>query len=332
MQNILLVGAGTMGSVHAHTYKNIKEANLVGIVDFTKDKADKLAVETETKAYYSLDDAVQDLKDIDLIDVCLPTHLHKQFVEKAADLGVHVCCEKPLARSLEEADAMMSYCEEKGVRLFVGHVVRFFPEYVQAKKNMEQGTIGKPSVVRTTRGGVFPTGWDDWYADFDKSGGLLLDLVIHDFDFLRWCFGEVERVFAKSLSSRRNDRNDYALVTLRFKNGVIAHVEGTWAHEGFSSKFEFAGTTGIIEYDSSKVSPVKAVKRMQSQEANGVVVPESPLKETPFQKELSHFIECLEKGREPIVTVQDGYKAMEIAFAAKQSAETGKPVYLNQLT
>ncbi|WP_082235346.1 Gfo/Idh/MocA family protein [Halobacillus massiliensis] len=329
MKNILLIGAGTMGTVHAQTYQSIKDANLVGIVDFRKEKANELAKASETQAFYSLEDAVEELEQIDLIDICLPTHLHKEYVQKAADLGVHVCCEKPLALTLEEADEMMNYCDEKGVRLFVGHVVRFFPEYVQAKEKVEQGVIGKPAVVRTSRGGVFPTGWTDWYADFNKSGGLLLDLVIHDFDYLRWCFGEVERVFAKNLSSRRNDRNDYSLVTLRFNNGIIAHVEGTWAHEGFSSKFEFAGTKGIIDYDSSEVSPVRAVKKSPVQQTSGVVVPESPLKATPFYKELSHFIECLEKDQEPIVTPQDGYKAMEIAFAAKKSAETGEPVYLN---
>jgi UDP-N-acetylglucosamine 3-dehydrogenase len=328
LQNVLLIGAGTMGSVHAHTYQQIQKANLIGIVDSSKEKADKLAEETGTIAFYSFEEAIQSLEDIHMIDICLPTFLHKEYVLKAADLGVPVCCEKPLARTLNEAKEMIDYCNKKEVQLFVGHVVRFFPEYVQGKHKLEQGEIGKAAVVRTTRGGVFPTGWKDWYADFNKSGGLLLDLLIHDFDFLRWCFGEVERVFAKSLSSRSNERNDYSLVTLRFKSGVIAHVEGTWAHEGFSSKFEFAGTSGIVDYDSSKVAPVKLVKRVKTQEASGVVVPESPLNETPFQRELSHFIDCIETGKQPIVTAEDGYKAMEIAFAAKESAESGKPVLL----
>ncbi|NNU88079.1 Gfo/Idh/MocA family oxidoreductase [Geobacillus sp. MR] len=329
MQKVLLIGAGTMGKVHAKAYSEMDKAQLVGIVDSNQDKANELAEEVGTAAFYTFDEAMEKLKNIDVIDICLPTYFHKEYVKRAADAGKHVICEKPLARDLQEAREMITYCREKNVNLFVGHVVRFFPEYQKAKALLETGAIGKPAVVRTSRGGAFPTGWSDWYADFQKSGGLVLDLLIHDFDYLRWCFGEVERVYAKRISPREDLRLDYALVTLRFKNGVIAHVEGTWAHDGFAYKFEISGTKGIVDCDSTKAVPITTMVRTSDEGTAGVPVPESPLKKNPYFLELEHFLSCIETGDTPLVTSEDAYKAMEIAFAALQSIETGKPVTLN---
>ncbi|GAE08531.1 NADH-dependent dyhydrogenase [Paenibacillus sp. JCM 10914] len=232
MLHVLLVGAGTMGRTHAAAYSSMKDVKLAGIVDVQQAKANKLADRHGTRSFYSFEAAVERLgSKIDVIDICLPTPLHKPYVIKAADTGSHVICEKPLARTEEDALFMIDYCRDKDVRLFVGHVLRFFPEYVRAKQLLERGIIGKPTVVRAGRGGGYPAGWNDWYSDFAASGGITLDAMIHDFDYLRWCFGEVERVYAKGLHGHHQGHLDYALVTLRFRSGVIAHVEGTWAHE-----------------------------------------------------------------------------------------------------
>ncbi|WP_409293980.1 Gfo/Idh/MocA family protein [Peribacillus sp. SCS-26] len=330
MLNVLLIGAGTMGGTHGAAYTGMEDAVLCGIVDVNLEKAEELANRLNTKAFESFEEAVAALPPLDVVSVCLPTPFHKPFVKKAADLGLHVVCEKPLARSLADAREMIDYCREKNVKLYVGHVVRFFPEYVRAKQIIEEGRIGKVGMVRTTRGGQFPMGSNDWYADYEASGGLVLDMIIHDFDFLRWCFGDVERVFAKGIKDGGLKHRDYSLVTLRFKSGVIAHVEGTWAHQGFSTQFEFAGSEGIIDHDSKKSVPVIFEGRGESAAAGGVAVPESPLKQNPYFEELTHFIQCIKSGEEPIVSAEDAYKAMEIALAALESMKTGKEIVLDE--
>ncbi|MCM3740610.1 Gfo/Idh/MocA family oxidoreductase [Oceanobacillus luteolus] len=326
MLNALIIGAGTMGGTHAEAYAKMENVKLAGIVDINLAKAQGLADRLNTKAFQTYEEAVE-LDEIDVVSICVPTPFHKQYVMKVADDKKHVICEKPLAISLSDAREMINYCNDKGVKLFVGHVVRFFPEYVKAKKLVDEGKVGKPAVVRTTRGGGFPIASNDWYSDFASSGGLVLDMIIHDFDYLRWCFGEVKRVYAKSTRTRVFEKFEYALVTLRFESGVIAHVEGTWAHQGFSTKFEIAGKEGIIEYDSSKVTPVVA-SRKETASSEGVAVPESPMKDNPYFAELEHFIHCIQTDAEPVVTAEDAYKAMEISLAALESIETGKVVVL----
>lgn len=328
MKHVLIIGAGTMGTVHASSYVNMEGVKLVGIVDIRESVGKELASKVQTSYYSSVEEAIENLPIIDIIDVCLPTYLHKKFVLQAANLGKHVICEKPLARTKEDAKEMIEYCKEKGVKLFVGHVLRFFPEYKKAKDIIDNNEIGKTAMVRTKRGGVFPTAWNDWYADFQKSGGLVLDMVIHDIDFLRWCFGEVERVYGKSVLGRSFNRVDYALLTLRFESGVIAHLEGTWAHEGFSTSLEIAGEKGIIDYDSKKEQSIYAQIR-QNDTSGGVAVPSSPLKEDPYFKELEHFMKCIDSDSEPIVTSEDAYKALEISLAALESIKTGKVVELH---
>lgn len=320
-----LVGAGTMGSVHAGSHKEAGN-QVVAIYDLRPETAAAVASRVGAAVAPSFAALLED-PSIELIDICVPTPLHRAYVEQAARAGKHVLCEKPLASTLADARAMIETCREAGVQFYVAHVLRFFPEYQRARDLVLAGKVGEPGVIRTTRGGLFPTGWDDWYADYSRSGGVTFDAVIHDFDWLRWTFGEVERVYAKALCAKSNDRLDYSLTTLRFASGAIAHVEGTWAHQGFRYAFEIAGSQGLLEFDSAKIQPV--VVQQRAAEAGGfagVAVPESPLRESPYTTEIRHFTACIKGEATPIVTAYDAYKAAEIGLAALESARTGSPV------
>ena len=146
------------------------------------------------------------LNDVDVIDICTPTHLHHEMVLQAAAAGKHIICEKPLARTVTQAQEMIRVCRNAGVRLFVAHVVRFFPEYALAKAQVQAGKVGKPAVVRLSRGSYRPKKPSgNWFLDIEKSGGMMLDLMIHDFDYARWISGEVESVFAKNVSTLHPD-------------------------------------------------------------------------------------------------------------------------------
>ncbi len=319
-----LVGAGFMGGVHLNAYAGIPEVEVVGVADARPEKAAAAATLVGARPYDSYEQLVGS-EEVEVVDVCLPTSFHRDLAIKAAGDGKHVILEKPLARTLEDAVEILEAFSGEGPRLFVGHVVRFFPEYVALKEMMDAGALGTVGVVRTSRRSPFLTGWNDWYADWRASGGVLLDLVIHDFDFLRWTLGEVERVYARGVLGREYNRLDYALVTLRFEGGAIAHVEGHWGYPGaFNYRIEVAGSRALVTADSTEPAPLELLRGTATPgETPNVVAGKSP-----YQSELEHFVRCVATGEESVVGARDAYEALRIGLAATESVLTGRPVTL----
>src|ERR687894_1055018 len=255
-----LVGAGFMGGVHLNAYAGITEVEVVGVADARVEAAVAGAKMVGARPFASYEELVS-AEDVEVVDVCLPTALHRDLALRAAGEGRHAILEKPKARPMEDAQKNLEAFSGDDPRLFVGHVVRFFPEYVGIKEKIDAGDLGTVGVVRTSRRSPFLLGWNDWYADWRVSGGVLLDLVIHDFDFLRWSLGEVERVYAKGVMGREYNRLDYALVTLRFASGQIAHVEGHWGYPApFEYAIEVAGSRGLLTSNSTEAPPLRLLQ------------------------------------------------------------------------
>jgi UDP-N-acetylglucosamine 3-dehydrogenase len=325
VHQVAIWGAGSMGKVHANCYRQCDEAEVKYVIDRDMEKARSIAALCRAIPQADPGTALKDPK-VDIIDVCLPTYLHRECVEKAAHAGKHVFCEKPIALTVDDAKAMIETCKSNNVKLGIGHVLRYFPEYEIAHDMITSGRLGEIGVVRMYRTGPFPKGWEDWYLDDRRSGSLLLDLSIHDFDFLAWCFGDVERVFARCA---RHDRPlEYALVIIRMKCGAIAHVEGSWAHPAqFSYRFEVSGSLGMIESDSRKAQPITVLTRDTNTGKPGVAVPESPLKDKhPYLREIRDFLSFLRGETTPRVTPEDALGALKISLAALKSAKTGEVV------
>lgn len=328
MQRVAIVGAGHMGKIHGAAYASMLNAEPVGVMDIRPEAADELASAIDAKPFTDFDEMLNAVNP-DVVDVCTPTPFHRDYVIRAARAGKHVVTEKPMGRTVQDCREMIEAAEKAGVLLMPAHVLRFFPEFATAKSQVDAGAVGNPAIVRTTRGGGFPHAWKDWFANYDWSGGVILDLIIHDFDWLRWTFGEVERVFAKGLIDRGLDHMDYALVTIRFKSGVIAHVEGTWSNPaGFTVKFEIAGDKGLLDFHNKAAVPLVIARREAEEKRAGVPIPESPTAQNPYFLELQHFIDCVESGSKPMISPEDGMKAVEIALAAIESIRTGQPVSL----
>jgi UDP-N-acetylglucosamine 3-dehydrogenase len=190
-----VIGAGFIGAIHLDAYANMPEVEVVGVADARPESATAGAAIVGAHAYPSYEELVA-AEDVDVVDVCLPTAYHRELALRAARAGKHVILEKPIARTLEDAQAIVEAFSDTHQRLFVGHVVRFFPEYQRIKAMVDEGDLGTVGIVRTSRRSPFLRGWNDWYADWRMSGGVLLDMLIHDFDFLRWALGEVERLYA----------------------------------------------------------------------------------------------------------------------------------------
>lgn len=333
MLRVGIVGVGTMGSLHAAAWA-ATPATIGGFFALDQPRAEALALEHNARAFWGYEEL---LENVDVVDICTPTYLHHHMAIHAAQAGKHVICEKPLALSIANAQAMIDACAAAGVKLLVGHVVRFFPEYALAKASVDRGDIGRVAVTRLKRVNFQPmrsTG--NWFLDPEKSGGMIVDLMIHDFDYARWLNGEVETVFAHSVRTKDpNAAGDYCLAILTHKNGALTHVEGGWAYPPptFLTAFEIAGEHGLIEH------PVRnsiAVSTQLMQREGGPVaevgVLSSPMDESPYTTEIKHYYDILTGALEtPRVTAEDGLEALRLALAVEQSARTGRPVRVEEV-
>jgi predicted dehydrogenase len=325
-----IIGAGFMGSTHAAAWAET-DAEIAGLAAETLEEAQPLAGQYGIRVYPDLKSM---LPAVDVVDICTPTHLHYEMILETAAAGKDIICEKPLARTVEQASRAVSACREAGVRLLVAHVVRFFPEYALAKASVSQGQIGKPGVVRLARGSYRPKKpVGNWFLDEAKSGGILMDLMIHDFDYARWIAGEVESVFARKI--RCGESVDYGLVILTHRSGALSHIAGAWAYPppSFRTHLEIAGDGGLIEFDSDATAPIQnLLLKTAGSDSPDVAIPSSPVSESPYTTQIKEFSAALKDGSPARVSAEDGLAAVQIAQAAIQSAQSGKAVKLDLLT
>lgn len=326
MLRVGIIGAGFMGGLHAAGWA-ATPARLTGVYSLDPEMVQSILNRYGGHAYATVDALID---DVDVVDICAPTHVHYELALKAAAAGKHVVCEKPLARTIAQAEEMIAACEQAGVQLLVGHVVRYFPQYAQAQALVERGEIGDVAVVRLTRASFKPKrAVDNWFMDTAKSGGMVLDLMLHDFDYARWIAGEVESVFAKNVSSKRPDApGDYALAILRHTSGAISNLESAWAYPPplFRTSLQIAGSRGLIDHPVDSAIPLRVTVMKESADTPDIAVPSSPLLEPPYTTQLKEFYEALVHDARPRVTAHDALMALRLAFAAIRSAETGRPI------
>jgi predicted dehydrogenase len=323
--DIGLVGAGAMAGVYADRLAAMDHARVAGVASPNSATAfaDDRGLDVPTFADAA---ALCDGAHLDAVAVCSPTHRHLEAVEAAADYGHDVICEKPLARTVADAEAAVAACEAAGVTLMPAHAVRFFPAYATARDRVEAGRIGDVGVARARRAVGFG-GDPGWFGDEAKSGGPLLDFAVHDFDYLRWVLGDVERVFARR--STWADASTAATTLLRFESGAVGHVETVWGHvdgQPFTTALELSGDRGCIEFDREEVRPVEVFDADGDRIPRDPIADEFPLERDGYRRQLEHFRDCLRQHRAPDVTPRDGVAAVRLSLAAIESAEHGDPV------
>lgn len=308
-----------MARTHSLAYQEIPGVRVCAVTSRDAGKATHLAENWNASVYHSLDEMLK-CEQLDAVDICLPTSMHRQATERVAASGKHVICEKPIAATIEDAEAMIDACQAHGVKLMIAHSARFHPEILAARQELLGGSLGKPAMVRTSRISPYPD-WSTWFEDYGDTGSLI-DMAIHDFDLLRWCFGDVEQVFTRKAAS---NRKDHTLTILRFASGVIAHVEAGWSYPPgvpVQISLEIAGTRGVALFDRSNSQPLLIYG--SGGRSDGLA--ETPLNNRQYVGELTHFVSCIRSGIEPLTSGHEGIEALRISLAAVQSMRTGLPV------
>jgi UDP-N-acetylglucosamine 3-dehydrogenase len=211
-------------------------------------------------------------------------------------------------------------------------VVRFFPEFRRLHDLIAAGAIGQPALVRMSRSASFPRGSSDWHNDLQASGGVVLDMGIHDLDWLLWILGPAVRVYGCGLLNQARPFLDYGLLTIRMANGVMAHIESSWAEaEGFYVRGEISGDGGLLSYDSRDSTALQITHRVASgviPASPGVNVPTTYTAESPYISQLRHVCRCVRGEEEPLIPAKQAVEALRLALAALESMATGEVVTL----
>jgi len=337
MHKVGILGAGFMGAMHAAVYSQFPDIKIAGIADIRADRAKSLAEKFRSIPYYSADDLFA-REDITIIDICLPTFLHKEAVIRAAELHRDIVCEKPIALTLEDADEMISTCRAKNVRFMVAHVIRFWNEYRYLKEMHDRGRWGKLLWISMSRLSPTPTwGWENWFLDPSKSGSALLDLHIHDTDFLLYLVGE-KPVSVMARSRQTEIGHCHVASTFRFASGLVASVEGGWDFPPtypFVMSFTALYEKAAVEFNS------RAKPTLTVYEHSGKI--ERPVFETKkadlsagnigdlggYYYELRYFFEHVVHSKPfAVISPEQARESLAVVLKERESAEQQKEVAL----
>ena len=325
-----LIGFGGMGHFHASCYAGQKEVELVAICDIDPKtfEQEKEKINLGESGKTSLEGIVtcrsyQELKrkvQFDLLDICLPCHLHAEYAVRAMQDGYHVLCEKPMARTLAQADRMIRVARETGRKLMIAQCLRFAPNLNKLKEIIKSEKYGKLLRLDTRRNGSLPS--KKWYHDPAKSGGALLDLHLHDTDYVNYLFGLPQAVRTYGVV-RDTGGIDDLMTAYQFKNGPVVNSEASWCRGTWFSAMTAVFRHATVEaagFNKLKIYPTgKEVEELDFAKKNN-----------PYFNEIEYFVHCIQTGREPEQCLpQSTRNSIRIAAAEERSARGKRKVRLD---
>ena len=308
-----VVGVGHLGMHHARVYTEILGAQLVGVADVNEERAQSIAEPLGVNAYGDFEKLIKETHP-DAVSIVVPTVGHYEVAKLAMEHGIHVLVEKPVTTSVDEAEKLLNLAVEKDVILQVGHIERFNSAVQHARE-----FIKDPYFIQTRRMGPFSPRISDV--------GVVLDLMIHDVDIiLSMVHSDLVSISAVG-SCIRTPHEDIASVQLQFANGTIAQILVSRVSEKRQRQMEITEAERYItvNYEAQDITVQRCVRQSGG---NIVEVMEHPVfpKTEPLKMELQHFVSCVRGGRQPMVGIKDGKRALEVCVAAlRQIHEEKRP-------
>jgi UDP-N-acetylglucosamine 3-dehydrogenase len=324
-----VIGVGTFGALHAQTYRQLDGCELRAVADVDESRLEAVSEALQVHGYDDYRDLLK-RSDVDAVSICTTDEFHVEPAIAAVSAGKHVLIEKPLATSPPDCDEIIGAAEDSGVKLMVGHILRFDPRYHAAYSAIKDGKLGDLVHMFSRRNNSMRSA-----KRLSQHTSVLFFLGIHDIDFMNWCTGaRVESVYAEATAKVLEGTPDTVLALLRYAGGTIASLEVSWvlpeAHpRGLDARFDAVGSAGAV-YVNGVGDDVSIVhERLEhpplfyASELFGERV-------GILRDELNHFVRCVLHDREPIVGGRDGKAAVEVAYAIQQSYESGLRIQLPQ--
>lgn len=339
--NVGIVGLGFMAATHVKAYRQIPAARIHAVCnpsgrhldgDLTKvggniGANDPVKLDmAQVKGTRNFADLVND-PAIDLIDICTPTTLHPEQFEAALSAGKHVICEKPVARNVAAARKMVEQARNAKAFAMPAMCLRFWPEWAWLKEAIQSNAYGKVLSARFRRVAEPPAWGQKHFAFGAQSGGAILDLHIHDVDFVNFLFGRPRRVFAQGYT-KYTGAIDHVVAQYEVASGAIVHAEGSWAMSpgfGFSMGYTVNFENATADYDLVR-APDNLLRLFRPGMPAETVKCPGP---DGYAGELQHIVDAILSGRAPtVVTMEDGLTSVEICEAEERSIESRMPIAL----
>ncbi|NLF87344.1 Gfo/Idh/MocA family oxidoreductase [Candidatus Bathyarchaeota archaeon] len=309
---VAVIGTGQWGKNHARVYKELPSTELIAVCDVNADRAKAMADQYGAKPYSDSTEMLKN-KDIQAVNVCTWSTILYQEASKALNAGKHVLVEKPMSTTPDQARQLVKTAEENGLHLTVGFLMRFIPGLQHIRQSVENKKIGDLVSVTAKR----VSQWPERIGDV----GVVKDTAIHDIDVMRFISKQDPvSVYAKMGSKRIQKFEDYAQIMLTYADGETAFIESNWLTPYKTRTLIATGTEAIMKLDYN-------TQELTVEEKAQTVQPRLAFQE-PLKAELQHFVDCINKTTTPIVTGEDGVKALEVATAALQSSAKNMAVKL----
>jgi myo-inositol 2-dehydrogenase/D-chiro-inositol 1-dehydrogenase len=336
-----IIGTGFVAEIHVEAFRHVPNARIVAVASPTDGKAATFADRHGIPNAFTDYRRLLELPDVHVVDLALPNDFHCEATELAAAAGKHVICEKPLCTTLAEADRMIAACRTAGVHLMYAEELCFTPKYVRAKRLVDEGALGDLYLIKQSEKHDGPHA--PWFWDVSRSGGgVTLDMGCHAIEFFRWLLDKrpITSVYAQMgtyLHAAKTEGDDNSVVLVEFEGGCVGMAEESWAKSGgMDDRAEIYGTKGVTYADLlhgnaletySQVGYGYAVEKAGATTGWSFTMFEE-VWNYGFPQEMQHFIDCVQHGRQPLVTGEDGKATLEAIYAAYESARTGRKVEL----
>jgi inositol 2-dehydrogenase len=327
--NIGLIGLGRLGRVYARDLATrIPETRLPAVADVSPGLAAQIAEEFDVAEAYPDPREMIASPNVDAVVIVSPTHTHKDLAIAALERGKPVFCEKPLALSLAECREVQDAVTRHNGFFQMGFMRRFDPGYVAGKKQVDEGRIGTPCVFKATSRDPYRPSLE--YANPASSGGILVDMGIHDFDLARWFMGEVATVSAIGGTLAYPELAtigdiDNAIATLVFANGRLGVIDLTRnGFYGYDISTELLGTAGTVRIGYIRETPILMMTKNTI--AHDTVPYFMERFERAYTLQLQNFAQNVLHDRQPPITAADGVEALRVALAATEACRSGQQV------
>lgn len=329
-----VVGAGRIGKVHVATLvQNVPDAEVVAVADTNLDCAQELANKYNIKIVTDSYSHIVKNPEIDAVVICSPTDTHAAYIKEAAVAGKHIFCEKPVDLSLEIIQSAIDVVKQADVKFMVGFNRRFDPNFQKVKEMVEEGKIGEPHILKITSRDPSPPP-----AEYSAvSGGMFIDMSIHDFDMARYIVGsEVVEVYTKAAVLVDQELGkmgdvDTAIITLTFANDAIGVIDNSRkAVYGYDQRLEVFGSKGMVNVDNN----FPENHRYYTSEGIHRSLPLNFFMDrytVAYGNEMKAFCDLLNNNSSTEVSGEDGLKSVAIALAAKKSFIENRPVKLDEI-